>query len=171
MQRRDVLTSTAAVAGVIGLAGCSAISSGGDGGDSGNGGDKTSMDDRVTVVNHDMSYSGGGDDGPLFAYVTGELFNVTDEEIESLVVSVDFYDESGEVIRTAADAVVGLPANERFEFSVQFPSPSDQPRLAASVDSYKISLYKSAENVRVEIPDVEDGGVPDTDPSTGGGEA
>lgn len=159
MKRRDVLVKTGVAASVAGLAGCSALPGGGNSKNNSN----SEIVDSVRVVEHDMSYTGGSENGDiLFAYVTGELLNVSSEEIESVVVKVDFK-RQGEIIATNTDAVGGLTPEETFAFSVQFPSPPDKPRLAGTVDEYKITIHESAENLDIEVPEREDSETPTPD--------
>lgn len=142
-----MIVSTGVAVGMIGVAGCSALPGGGGSSDS-----ASSIVDSVRVVEHEMSYAGGGA-GVVFAYVTGELVNVSENTIESLVLKVDFIGDDGEVIRSVTDSITSFSPDERFDFSVQFGSPSSQPELALSVDRYEITLHESAEDLEIEVVD------------------
>jgi len=131
MNRRKLLLGSGVALSTV-LAGCSSDetsdeSGNGDGNGSGNGnGDGGEQEQLVEVLEHE--YTRGG----TFPSVTGQIENVSGEEVSSVNVNIDFLDEEDVLIGEGLANTFDLPAGRVWEFEASYTGD----------ESYRIDDYE-----------------------------
>jgi hypothetical protein len=156
MDRRQALTTIGATA-VVGLSGClSRIPGVGSDGD----GAPSTIENKVSLVTHELIVT--EQERGVFAYVSGEAINTTEETLPVVVIQSVFKNGSGDTLAANGDPITDISPRASFSFSVPFPVPNDDPQLAKDIEEYELTILDSAPS-NVDV-DVDGGGNQPTPP-------
>ena len=79
---------------------------------------------QIQIIDHDLTiHEFGGDVLKSIAAVEGRAKNTSNLMLNSVYISVNFYDKDGNLLQTASSSKQNWEAGEIWNFNVQFTSP------------------------------------------------